>query len=67
MIDSNHALRTQPVTRCERLPAILASEEFMGESDFQFGMLLQIGDSANTEALRFAAAHNKSVGVIETE
>src|SRR6266699_688068 len=59
MLDSNHALRSQPITRRERLPAILASEEFMGDSDFQFGMLLQIGDSAKTEALRFAAAHNK--------
>src|SRR6266550_2917311 len=65
MINPNDALLGKPITLAQRPPAILAVEKFMGEADLEFGMLSQIADGANSEALRFAASHDQRVSVVE--
>src|SRR5678816_315678 len=65
MINPDDALLRKPVTLAQRLPAILAVKKFMGEPELEFGMLWQIADGANSEALRFATSHDQRVSVVE--
>ena len=67
MVDADDVRRRELIVLRERLPSVTPIEKFVGEPEFQLGMISQIVDRPDTFLFRGGSSHDQRIGVVESE